>query len=305
MKINSPLLNKWQVFKLELNFQKIESSSWFMFGSTSVYMTYILKYLTTNFKKIIKSFHQNILLKLEDRSNKNFLILILLRLEYYDAIKDGRVKRRGLFKTKGSQILTLGKKQELYFDLNDHKNFNNYKDIKILIETYVNYFDLFIENYNDILPLNLYISYKIVSVSKIKELMPEKELKSKIIKSKDSQIPKKEEKVTFKGYNLPNTMDFTKWGHCTISKDYTSATVIKLNKNHTKSKINYSIKIKELKIEVDYKIYNKVLFSFTDTLVINENFISKNLNYFKRTLKNKIYIYEEGKRIFILNKEMK
>jgi hypothetical protein len=43
---------------------------------------------------------------------------------------------------------------------------------------------------------------------KIKELAPEKEIKSKII-TKEKKLPLQNENVKFKGYNLPDTIDFT------------------------------------------------------------------------------------------------
>jgi hypothetical protein len=108
--------------------------------------------------------------------------------------------------------LTLGIKQELYYDSSLHFDFTNYKDINLLIESYEEYWRLIDEHYDGILPISISINYKVIADSKVKELAPEKKIESKIkskIKTPES-LNKKEEKVKFSGFELPSTIDFTK-----------------------------------------------------------------------------------------------
>lgn len=124
--------------------------------------------------------------------------------------------------------------------------------------------------------------------------------KNTVLYKAPESLNKKEDKVKFGGFELPSTIDFTQWGKCIISNDYSSAKVIKLSNNKTLTKYSYTIKIKELEIEVEYKIEDKVLLTFTDSLKLNDNLISNNLNWFTRKINNNTYVYEEGKRILIL-----
>ena len=87
-------------------------------------------------------------------------------------------------------------------------------------------------------------------------------------------------------YNSPMTMDLFYWGGVDFVLDGNEAIVYKRN-----SSAMYYVKfINNNKMQVEYKIKNKTLITFTDELLdIN------NLGTFKRTIKNQAIYFKEGK----------
>jgi hypothetical protein len=79
---------------------------------------------------------------------------------------------------------------------------------------------------------------------------------------------------SFKGYDLPNTMDFTEWGIYYIDDDYKTAIVNKPN-----SKAKYYITLYEKHQTVQLKIGSKLLLAYKDIMSK-----SGDLNSFSRTI---------------------
>lgn len=88
-----------------------------------------------------------------------------------------------------------------------------------------------------------------------------------------------------------------------MSKDHTSAVVKKVNKkDNTYTKVEYHIKINDFETEVYFLIGGVKVLYFKDYLLLKSTFpeeIINNLSYFKRTIKNNIYYYEDGQRSLI------
>jgi hypothetical protein len=121
---------------------------------------------------------------------------------------------------------------------------------------------------------------EIVSVIFTYKIWP---LNSNISKAKKSELTEKVKTTHFKGVDLPNTMDFTMWGAIIFQSD-TLAFVKKKGSN-----IFYNINIFEKHTNVEVKQDDRILIDFTDEMMNQSN-----LNSFKRTLKNKIYIFVDG-----------
>ena len=104
-------------------------------------------------------------------------------------------------------------------------------------------------------------------------------LKSKINRSKSIK-PSPKYGVTlslnFKGFNLPDTMDYSKWGTIIFQSDL-FAEVKKLS-----SKFSYHINILEKSLLVTLKYKDKVILEFTD-----EQIEKGKLNSFIRKIKNR------------------
>lgn len=79
-------------------------------------------------------------------------------------------------------------------------------------------------------------------------------------------------------------MYFTNWGLCNFTSDYSSALLHKEN-----SKFIYNISIFDNYTNVEMKLNNKILLTFTDN-IIDVN----NLSTFSRTIKDQDYIFKNG-----------
>ena len=107
------------------------------------------------------------------------------------------------------------------------------------------------------------------------------------------------ESPTFKfhGFNLPSTMDFTKWDfvdHITLFNDGHSAIIYKIDSNLKRGEV-YHIELFDTHILVQLKVNNKIILEFTDHMRDVEN-----LSSFTRIIKNQEYIFENG--ILVLKK---
>ena len=86
--------------------------------------------------------------------------------------------------------------------------------------------------------------------------------KSRIHRSRKALLKDKTSSLKFGGYNLPNSLDITKWGECIFNSDYQSAIVYKYN-----STSEYHIQIRDKSLHVELKIGDKVLLNFTDNML--------------------------------------
>ena len=118
--------------------------------------------------------------------------------------------------------------------------------------------------------------------------------KSRFNRSRKAFLKDKATTFKFGGYKLPNSMDITRWGHCIFNNDYQSAIVYK---QHSTSE--FHIQIQDRSLHVELKIGDKVLLTFTDTMVDKTD-----LSTFNRVVKGQKYYYEEGK-IFLKQIEKK
>lgn len=88
------------------------------------------------------------------------------------------------------------------------------------------------------------------------------------------------------GYNLPNTMDLFQWGDVIFYNNDQKALVYK-----NKSKAEYHIKFNDnYSMNVDYKLNNKSIIQFKDTLLDNND-----LSTFIRDFENKTFKFDKGK----------
>lgn len=166
------------------------------------------------------------------------------------------------------------------------------KSFHLIYDIYQEYWNLKLDEYNSMFDsinineenLSIIYSYNIVPSSINLKISEPKKLNS------NKSIPF----LNFKGYSLPNTMDFTTWGQYFFEENYTKATVFKSN-----SKAVYKILVKERKLLVDYIINDKIIFKFEDLL--EDKF---NLDCFTRNiyLKNNKFTYKfiDGKIVLIL-----
>jgi hypothetical protein len=90
----------------------------------------------------------------------------------------------------------------------------------------------------------------------------------------------------FKGFNLPDTMDYSKWGTIIFQSDL-FAEVKKLT-----SKFSYHINILDKSLLVTLKYKDKIILEFTD-----EQIEKGKLNSFIRKIKNQEYIFIDGKLV--------
>jgi len=156
----------------------------------------------------------------------------------------------------------------------------NNKDLKLLIKKFLNFWYLKLSNYQlkDILKLS--ISYRIlpldgnITQSKLNE---HKNIMSEKIKS-----------FKIGNFDLPSTLDFTKWGDTTFYDDFTKAIVYKLN-----SDIIYDITINSDHTLIDLKINNNIVLTFKDVMIDNND-----LSNFKRITKDHEYIFDNSKIVF-------
>lgn len=90
-----------------------------------------------------------------------------------------------------------------------------------------------------------------------------------------------------KGYSLPNTMDFRKWGECDINPEYTKASINKQGIG------KYELDIMDNELNVNLIVNNNIIFSFNDKRCANDS-----LQTFTRIIKIKkkktIYKYING-----------
>ena len=153
------------------------------------------------------------------------------------------------------------------------------KDFNELLEIFLEYCNLIDEDYLSLNPSYIVYTYKIIN---------------KNYSSKDNYIKRRlnnptfsnNSNLNFKGYHLPNTMDFTEWG-IIINQTDSFAKVKKVNSNS-----NYYINIYDDHLKVNLKLNDRILLEFTDILIEKDK-----LNSFIRKIKHQEYIFIDGKLI--------
>jgi len=156
------------------------------------------------------------------------------------------------------------------------EEFNDLRDI------FIEFWNLRDEDYKSLSLSHIVYSYKIFDSSIVGpgdvSLTSSKFNRDKSINT----IPS----IKFKGFNLTNTMDFSKWGKIIFHSDS-----VALVKKHN-SKLNYHINILDKSFSVALKFKDKVILEFTDTLIEKGK-----LNSFIRKVKNQEYIFIDGNLI--------
>nr|YP_010561575.1 hypothetical protein OSR58_mgp15 [Ganoderma flexipes]UYX56946.1 hypothetical protein [Ganoderma flexipes] len=164
----------------------------------------------------------------------------------------------------------------------------NKLNINDLRKVFIEYWALKKDNYEQFTIEEIILNYKIIS--------DDKEKTSTIINRPAVSKP-----IIYKNllnigtYNFPMTMDLFEWGGVDFVLDGKEAIVYKRH-----SSAIYHVKfLTNKKMQVDYRINNKTLITFTDELLdIN------NLSTFKRTIKNQaIYFIKIKKYIFLFYKD--
>lgn len=146
-------------------------------------------------------------------------------------------------------------------------------DYKLLLDIFNDYWSIKTEE------------YYLVSVNKV--IFMYKILDSREFPTRLSRVTLPKHTFTFKGYELPNTMDCTQWGEYKFTYNYLSAIIKKPN-----SKAYYSVIFKEKEQIVELKIGDKTLLTFIDKM---DNY--NDLSSFTRELHEHTYIFTEGKLI--------
>lgn len=91
----------------------------------------------------------------------------------------------------------------------------------------------------------------------------------------------------FGGYDLPKTMDFTKWGKCHQINDY-NFIVSRIN-----SKATYNVVIHRDCNEIEFKVRGRLIVKFFDYKMDLDR-----LDFFKRVINNQEYLFKDGRIIF-------
>ena len=155
----------------------------------------------------------------------------------------------------------------------------NKLSINDLKNVFIEYWELKADNYLQFNIEEIILNYKIIS--------DEKENTSTIINRPAISKPRNFYNLLNIGaYNFPMTMDLFEWGGVDFVLDDKEAIVYKRY-----SSAIYHVKfLKNNKMQVQYRIKNKTLITFTDELLdIN------NLGTFKRTIKNQAIYFKDGK----------
>lgn len=151
-------------------------------------------------------------------------------------------------------------------------------EIEDLLEIFIEFWNLRDPDYFSLIPSHIVFTYKIVVTNK-EEIKTSKLNRSKTITENPNLFK-------FKGFNLPCTMDYLKWGKL-IFESYKNVEVKKLNSNSV-----YHIQICNKEIKVKLKLKNNTILEFTDKILENGK-----LNSFIRTIKNQEYIFIDGNLI--------
>jgi hypothetical protein len=153
------------------------------------------------------------------------------------------------------------------------------REFKFLYDLFNEFWDIKTNDYKTLSLKSIVFTYKILSLEESKKI------KSKIVRHLDIKIKSQKDILSFGGYDLPTTMDFTNWGLTYFNEDYSSAIVLK-----SKSKIIYHINLYENYHEVELKVNDIIMLKFIDYRDSNCE-----LNSFTRIInKNHEYIFENG-----------
>lgn len=159
----------------------------------------------------------------------------------------------------------------------------NFMDLK---EIFIEYLDLRDQDYILSNPNAIIFTYKLVNSGSIKPRI-----------NRARNITETEESKTFswKGHNLPRTMDFTQWGKVLFMSD-TRAQVQKTNSHSI-----YDIEILDKELKVTLKIKDRVILEFRDIIIEKGK-----LGSFERILNNHRYTFIDEVCVFkTIKKETK
>ena len=143
------------------------------------------------------------------------------------------------------------------------------EDYNILLEIFNEYWNIKTQEYHLTAVNKIIFTYKIVGSDFATRLSP---------------VSIEKPTFSFKGYDLPNTMDCTEWGEYKFTSNFRSANIQK-----PKSHSYYHIILKEREQLVELKIHNKTLLTFIDKMDDQND-----LSTFTRILDDHTYIFREG-----------
>nr|BAM29340.1 dnapol [Lentinula edodes] len=160
-------------------------------------------------------------------------------------------------------------------------------NISELNQLFIEYWNLKSEDYYLAAYSDIVFTYKILDTNLSRKIISP-ESKGSLGKMVDSKSKSKSQigALRFGGYNLPPSMDLTKWGYYQFTGD-NSAIVYK-----KWSQLEYHIQLFDNYQLVDVKLGDKVVLSFKD-----EMHPKSDLSSFTRTVKNHVYIFKEGELI--------
>lgn len=133
--------------------------------------------------------------------------------------------------------------------------------------------------------------YIIFTYKFIEPLNKEETIKTKFNKIKSSE---KEENIKFLGNNLPNTLEFNKWGHL-LEENESFILIKKFN-----SKLQYHINKINNQYKIQFKSNGRFIMEFIDELIEKNNlssFIRKNKNHEYIFINGKLILKKKNKRI--------
>jgi hypothetical protein len=183
---------------------------------------------------------------------------------------------------KESQIILIQFKVKLSNDIirsiSHLQNVTN-SDFELLLDLFLNFWEIKSEDYHTLKFEEIIFTYKIIESN---EDINKTKLSKPMIKIKENKPV-----FNFGGFNLPSTMDITKWGDYVFKNDYKNAIVYK-----PQSKAIYHINLFDNYQKVELKLKDKVIIEFKDTMRDKNN-----LNSFIRDIKKQKYIFEDGELI--------
>jgi hypothetical protein len=160
---------------------------------------------------------------------------------------------------------------------------NEYEE---LLELFIEFLNLKDEEYISLKPNSIVFTFQLLS--------PDNGIiTSSKINRRKSQQSSNIQTFNFKGWNLPNTMDYSEWGEI-ISESENLILVKKRNSNAIYNITLDSVGKQAPKVRIRVKLLllrspNRILLEFTDEILNNGN-----LNSFIRTIKNQEYIFVDG-----------
>jgi hypothetical protein len=131
------------------------------------------------------------------------------------------------------------------------------------------------------------ISYNIVPDENDNNKPDKISRKNNLIHERSKAMKKKSYNYNINGYNLPNTMEFIHWGDVKLNISKTKVIVIK------NSKVSYEVEIKDKELNVNYIVNGKIIFSFND-LRVEENNMQTFTRIIKIKNKDSVYKYING-----------
>ena len=241
-----------QILKKQLKLMKNNNkfNKWYDFSynlNSQLISENTIKDSLSQFYKIISSLNEDYL----NKSNNSFKLAIIFKI-----------------KTVNNQYRSISQLQII-----------NIEDFNKIIKLFIQCWNLKDEEYYLAPYSEIIFTYSLISDINVQTKIDDSNISK--IKGKKENI----ETMRFGGYNLPNTMDFTKWGNYHFLDD---KNVIVYKKKS--SELEYHIELFDNYQLVNLKSDDFILLSFKDSM--NDK---SDLSTFTRTLKNQEYIFEEGK----------